>query len=316
MIIEKARPAKWALLGCGAYVAPRHLKAIAATGGELIAAMDPYDSVGILDSYFRECKYFTNFERFDRYLDRLRRNGEGPDWLAVCTPNWLHDAHIRYGLKNGMDVLCEKPLVISPWNLDGLPALEDETGKRVSTVLQLRMHPAVQRLQASLDPARFYEIDLRYVTGRGPWYQYSWKNALGKSGGIAANIGIHFLDMLTWLFGQAHTVRVLERSQERIRGFLGLERAQVSFFLSTSFDDLPASHQEIRGVMPAPVAHRSMKLDGEEVDFSGGFTDLHTLVYEAALAREAPGVEEARTGIELAWKLMHQEVEPQAAERL
>lgn len=293
------------MLGCAGYVAPRHMKAIQATGGELIAAMDPSDSVGILDSYSHTCQFFTNFERFDRHIDRLRRRGEGPDWLAVCTPNWLHEAHVRWGLKNGMNVLCEKPLCVNPENIDGMVVTEKESGKRVVPVLQLRNVPALVHLAKTVNLERTYDVELTYVTGRGPWFGYSWKMDPGKSGGVALNIGVHFLDALVWLFGAAQEVKISDRQANRIVGNLLLDRARVNFLLSTRFSDLPADSDE--------RSYRAMRIDGDVVNLSPGFTDLHTLCYEYALDGMGPGIQDARGGVELAWELMHREVEPQAA---
>lgn len=309
-----SKSTRWAMLGAAGYVAPRHMKAIQATGGELIAAMDPNDSVGVLDSHFRSCKFFTSFEKFYVYLDQLRQQGEGPVWLAVCSPNWLHAAHMSFGLKNGMNVLCEKPLVVAPDNIENIIHLERETGKRVVPVLQLRFIPALvqlkQEIEINKNAGKIHEVDLTYITGRGPWYRFAWKMDQAKSGGIAANIGIHFLDMLWWLFGDVQTIAIFERAPDRIAGFCAFKRATVRWLLSTRFEDLPAETKKRNA-----SAHRSLIIDGREIDFSTGFTDLHTLVYEQALAGQAPRVEEARPGIELAWKLMHQEIEPQAARR-
>lgn len=287
----------FALTGAAGYVAPRHLQAIRDTGNRLVAAVDPHDSVGILDQYFPEAAFFTEVERFDRHLEKLRR---GPEEgrvhaLSVCSPNHLHDAHIRLALRIGADAICEKPLVLNPWNLDVLEELEAEYGRRVWTVLQLRLHPDLvalrQRLQAG--PQRRHQVRLTYVTARGTWYRYSWKGDPQKSGGVATNIGIHLFDLLLWLFGEAQASTVHLAEPERTGGTLALEQADVQWFLSIDEADLPAG---VRGAQPT---FRSITVDGEEVEFSGGFRDLHTRVYEETLAGRGFGIDAARPAIEL-----------------
>ena len=287
----------FALTGLAGYIAPRHLQAIRDTGNRLVAAVDVHDSVGIVDSYFPDAAFFTEFERFDRHLELLRRGPEEDrvDVVTVCTPNHLHDAHIRLALRVGADALCEKPLVLNPWNLDQLEELEGEHGQRVWTVLQLRVHPALQALKAQIeaDPDRRRSVRLTYVTSRGTWYRYSWKGDGAKSGGVPTNIGVHFFDMLQWLFGPAERSEVHVSEPERAAGRLELPGADVEWFLSLDADDLP---EEVRGEKPT---YRSITVDGEEIEFSGGFRDLHTRVYERTLAGDGFGIADARPAIEL-----------------
>lgn len=288
----------FALTGAAGYVAPRHLKAIRDTGNALVAAVDPHDSVGVLDQYFPEAAFFTEFERFDRHLEKLRRGRveERIEYISICSPNNLHDAHIRLALRIGADAICEKPLVINPWNLDALQDLELETGRRVWTVLQLRVHPALVALKARLDaePETRHTVDLRYITSRGPWYRYSWKGSEEKSGGLATNIGVHFFDLLLWLFGGAQTVTVRERNDLRVSGALALARADVQWLLSIDRNDLPP-----RTSSANTPTFRSIIIDGEEIEFSDGFADLHTRVYERTLAGNGFGIADARPAIEL-----------------
>lgn len=294
----------FALIGVAGYVAPRHLKAIHDTGNRLVAALDPHDSVGVLDRYFTEVHFFREFERFDRHLEKLRRGPEGAeiDHVSICSPNYLHDAHVRFALRIGAEALCEKPLVLNPWNLDALEELEEETGGRISTVLQLRVHPALAALREKLlaDPDRRYRVRLTYVTGRGPWYHYSWKGDRERSGGLATNIGIHFFDLLLWLFGDARASEVHVAEPGRTSGFLELARADVSWYLSVDFRDLPFEPEPGRR-----TTFRSITVDGEEVEFSSGFGELHTRIYEETLAGRGFGIPEARPSIELAYRLRH-----------
>jgi UDP-N-acetyl-2-amino-2-deoxyglucuronate dehydrogenase len=300
----------FAITGAGGFVAPRHLRAIRDTGHRIVAALDPKDAVGVLDQFSFDVRFFTEFERFDRFLEKLRRGPEEGrvQWLSVCSPNYLHDAHCRLGLRVGADVLCEKPLVINPWNLDALQQLEAETGRRVWTVLQLRAHPALLELRAKLraePPGTRHEVTLTYVTARGPWYDVSWKGQPEKSGGVPTNIGIHFFDLLVWLFGDPvdHRVHVSER--RRMAGFLELERARVRWFLSVDHADLPTP--------PVPggkTTFRSITVDGTEVEFSEGFTDLHTRVYEETLAGRGFGIDDARQSITLVHALRSAETSP------
>lgn len=294
--------ANFAVIGVGGYIAPRHLKAIRDTGNVLVSAVDPNDSVGVLDQFSLDVRYFREIERFDRHLDKLRRGpAEGRvHWVTVCSPNFLHDAHIRLALRNDANVICEKPLVINPWNLDALQELERETGRRIATVLQLRVHPALLALKEKLDAdsARRREVVLTYVTSRGPWYQVSWKGIEERSGGVATNIGIHFFDLLMWLFGGVRSTQVHVRERDRMSGFIELDRADVRWFLSVTSADLPA---EVRAA-GRPV-HRSITVDEEAVEFTEGFTDLHTRVYERTLAGCGHGVADARPSIELVHRI-------------
>ena len=270
----------FALIGAAGYIAPRHLKAIKETGNNLLAAYDPNDSVGIMDSYFPESSFFTEFERFDRHIEKLSRSGTPLDFISICSPNYLHDAHIRFGLRNGADVICEKPLVLNPWNAEALLETEAETGKKVNTILQLRLHPALQALKQQVEQGRGqHEVDLTYITSRGNWYYTSWKGDVTKSGGIATNIGIHFFDMLTWIFGPLQQQTVHVHTHDRAAGVMQLEKARVRWFLSINADTLPES-----AVQQQKRTFRSITVDGQEVEFSEGFTDLHTRSYEEALA--------------------------------
>lgn len=289
----------FALLGAAGFVAPRHLQAIRATGNRLVAACDPHDAVGILDRYFLDAKFFTEVERFDRHLEKARRLGEADrvHYVSICTPNYLHDAHVRLALRVNAHAICEKPLVINPWNLDQLAELERESAGRVYTVLQLRYLPQLQRLRDEVrDRARRADVVLSYVTRRGPWYRISWKGSEAKSGGLPTNIGVHFFDLLQWIFGAPRTCEVHIAEPERWSGFLELERADVRWYLSTRAADLPAGPD-------GPPAFRSLAIDGEELEFSPGFTDLHTVVYEDVLAGGGFGIEDARPSVELAHRI-------------
>ncbi len=288
---------RFALIGVGGYIAPRHLRAIKETGNVLVAALDPCDSVGILDSYFPDADFFTEFERFDRHLEKLRRKGEGVDYVSICSPNYLHDAHVRFGLRIGADVICEKPLVLNPWNVDGLEEISRETGGRINTILQLRLHPAVKALKtrvAQSPPSKMFDVELTYVTSRGRWYMFSWKGDVKKSGGIANNIGIHFFDMLCDVFGRARRNSVHHYEARKAAGCLELERAKVRWFLSIDANDLPT-----RSADGSPRTYRSITVDGEEVEFSRGFDDLHTESYREILAGRGFGPEVVRPSIEI-----------------
>ncbi len=293
----------FAIIGVGGYIAPRHLKAIRDTGNHLVAAVDPKDSVGILDSYSFDVAFFTEIERFDRHLEKLRR---GPaenrvHYISICSPNYLHDAHCRLALRVGADAICEKPLVINPWNLDALQELEHETGRRINTVLQLRVHPKLLELREKLQaesPGHQHDVQLTYVTARGVWYHVSWKGSAERSGGIATNIGIHFFDLLLWLFGPAGESRVYYADPQRMCGFLELERAQVRWFLSVDHHDLPFPAEPGKR-----STYRSITIDGQELEFTEGFTDLHTRVYEQTLAGQGFGIEDARPSISLVYRI-------------
>jgi UDP-N-acetyl-2-amino-2-deoxyglucuronate dehydrogenase len=288
---------KFAMLGAAGFVAPRHMKAIHDTGNVLVAACDPYDGVGILDRYFPDCRFFTEVERFDRHLEKLRRRDEPIDYISICSPNYLHDAHCRLAMRVGAHALCEKPLVISPWNLEQLAQIESEAGRRVYTVLQLRLHPEVIRLKAELDaqsPRQRADVELTYVTRRGPWYHQSWKGNVEKSGSLAMNIGIHFFDLLIHLFGQPQQSAVHLRQPERLSGVLELEWARVRWFLSIDAGDLPEGY-----LAAGKHAYRAMTMNGQDIDFSEGFEALHTRVYQDVLAGGGFGIEDARPSIQL-----------------
>lgn len=296
-------PQNFALVGAAGYIAPRHLKAIADTGNRLVAATDPHDAVGILDRFTFDVRFFPEVERFDRHLDKLRR---GPEenrvhWVSVCSPNYLHDAHIRIALRNGANVICEKPLVINPWNLDGLEELERETGRSVCTVLQLRTHPALIALKDKLaaeSTGRKREVVLTYITSRGPWYHASWKGQEDRSGGVATNVGIHFFDLLMWLFGGVQNTELHLCEKSRMAGYIELEHANVQWFLSVDAEDLPVSARTL-----GRTTYRSIAIDGEEVEFTEGFTDLHTRVYELALAGNGFSIADARPSIALVHRI-------------
>ena len=287
----------FALIGAAGYIAPRHMQAIAATGNRLVAALDPSDSVGVIDSWFPESAFFTEFERFDRHVDKLRRTGgaERVDYVSICSPNYLHDSHIRFALRSDAHAICEKPLVLNPWNIDGLTEAEAASGRTVSTILQLRVHPSILALRERFAEAgeRKHEVDLTYVTARGRWYAYSWKGDEKKSGGIATNIGVHFFDMLHFLFGALQDNRVHLYEPTRAAGFLEFERARVRWFLSVEADDLPEAPRAA-----GQRTFRSIAIDGEEIEFSGGFADLHTRSYELILAGGGFGLETSRCAIE------------------
>ena len=287
----------FALIGAGGYIAPRHMKAIKETGNNLIAALDKHDSVGILDNYFPEADFFTEFERFDRHLEKLKRQGTHIDYVTICSPNYLHDAHIRFGLRLGADVICEKPLVLNPWNADALMEMEKETGKKVYTILQLRLHPAIIALREKIAKGlkdKKYKIDLKYITSRGHWYNVSWKGDIQKSGGIATNIGIHFFDMLLWIFGDVKNNEVYKHDKNTAAGKLVLDKAEVNWFLSIDAKDLP---KEIAA--GGKRIFRSITIDGDEFEFSDGFTDLHNHSYEEILRGNGFPIEETKRSIQL-----------------
>lgn len=293
----------FALVGAAGYIAPRHMKAISDVGGTLVAAVDPKDSVGVIDSHFPDARFFTEIERFDRHLEKLRRQGDeqAVRYVAICSPNYLHDAHIRLALRVKADAICEKPLVINPWNLEALQDLEEETGRRVWTVLQMRLLPALQEVRAAVQATQRgpkAEVELRYITRRGQWYQVSWKGDEARSGGLSMNIGVHLFDMLQWIFGPAESVKVSVRQPERVAGVLELERARVRWFLSVSADDLP---EEARA--KGRFAWRTLRMDGQEIEFSDGFTDLHTRTYREILAGRGFTIGDTRPAIELVHKI-------------
>jgi UDP-N-acetyl-2-amino-2-deoxyglucuronate dehydrogenase len=301
----------FALIGAAGYVAPRHMKAIKDTGNRIVAAADPSDSVGILDSYDPAVRYFPEIERFDRHLEKLRRGQEEDrvHYVSICSPNYLHDAHVRLALRIDADAICEKPLVIKPWNLDYLSKLEEESGRRVNTVLQLRVHPSLialkQQLDRETDRAR-HQVVLTYVAGRGSWYDVSWKGIEERSGGVAMNIGVHFFDLLLWLFGEPDKVEVHVREPRRMGGFLELKKADVRWFLSVNMEDLPFAPEP-----GAKTTFRSITMDGQEVEFTKGFTDLHTRVYERTLAGNGFSIEDARPSVELVHRIRQTDITAQ-----
>ncbi len=285
----------FALIGAAGYVAPRHMKAIKDTGNNLVAALDKHDNVGILDSYFPDTAFFTEFERFDRHIDKLRRRKMPIDYISICTPNYLHDAHIRFALRQQADSICEKPLVLNPWNVDALQEFEQEYGKHIYTILQLRLHPEIIALKHKVKGAsQKHQVDLTYITSRGSWYYSSWKGDLNKSGGIATNIGIHFFDVLIWIFGAVIKSTVHTQTHDRAAGMLELETASVRWFLSIDESTLP---DEVR--KKSERTYRSISVDGEEVEFSTGFGELHTESYRQILKGNGFGLTQARDSIEL-----------------
>lgn len=297
--------ARFALVGAAGYIAPRHMKAIKDTDNILVAAYDPNDSVGIIDSYFPDADFFTEFERFDRHVEKLRRSGQPVDYVSICSPNYLHDAHIRFALRNSAHAICEKPIVLNPWNLDALEEIELETSKRVYTILQLRLHPSIIALKEKVSqyagPAM--DVELTYITSRGSWYHHSWKGDVSKSGGIATNIGVHFFDMLSWVFGESGAsgnssgqweVTVDRLEKDVASGMLHLPKANVKWMLSINADHLP-DEQKAKGQR----TYRSIKVEGAEIEFSEGFTDLHTRSYQKILEGEGFRLSDARTSIEI-----------------
>ena len=291
----------FALLGAAGYIAPRHMQAIKETGNDLVAALDPYDGIGIMDSNFPQASFFTEFERFDRFVDKWHREEEKRiDYISIATPNYLHDAHIRFALKSGCDAICEKPLVLNPHNLDQLKVIENETGKKVNTILQLRLHPSIIALKEKVskeleqNPNKVYDIDLTYLTSRGKWYFVSWKGDEAKSGGIASNIGVHFYDMLSWIFGEVKENIVHIKTPDANSGTLVLKNANVRWFLSVNYDYIP---EEVKA--QGQSTFRSITVDGDEIEFSGGFKDLHTTSYEEILKGNGFGLDDAYGSIDI-----------------
>jgi UDP-N-acetyl-2-amino-2-deoxyglucuronate dehydrogenase len=304
---EKQDQKNFALIGAAGYIAPRHMRAIKDTGNNLIAALDPFDSVGVIDSYFPQADFFIETERFDRHLDKLRRSGNGHvDFVSICSPNYLHDAHIRLALRNEAHAICEKPLLLNPWNLEGLEEIEKETGKRIYNILQLRHHPTIINLKKRIDSLpddKIHDIQLTYITSRGNWYYYSWKGNILKSGGMVTNIGIHFFDMLSWIFGGVEKSTLHLMDKNKASGVLQLKKANISWFLSLDKNDLPA-----KAVEKNQPTYRSILIDEEEIEFSGGFTDLHTVSYQEILDGKGYGLSAARQSIEIAHKIRNQEI--------
>jgi UDP-N-acetyl-2-amino-2-deoxyglucuronate dehydrogenase len=299
-------PIRFALVGAAGYIAPRHMKAIKDTGNVLVSAVDKYDSIGIIDSYFPDADFFIETERFDRHLDKLRRKeGKKIDYVAICSPNYLHDAHIRLALRNEAHAICEKPLVLNPWNVDTLQEIEEEMGKNINVILQLRLHPAIQALQQAIANGpedKVYDIDLTYITSRGLWYFMSWKGDLQKSGGVATNIGIHFFDMLTMIFGGVKQNTVHYQDERSSAGFLHLEKARVRWFLSLDYNALPEVAKA-----KGQRTFRSITIEGKEIEFSGGFTELHTESYKKILRGEGYRVADARPSIDIVYAIRNAE---------
>jgi len=298
-MIKDGQVLNFALIGAAGYIAPRHMRAIKDTHNQLIAALDPFDSVGIIDGFFPDAQFFTEPERFDRHLDKLRRKGTGKvDYVSICSPNYLHDAHIRMALRNDAHAICEKPLVLNPWNIDALQEIEKESEKKIYTILQLRHHPAIIKLKEKIEQEsrsdKKYDIELQYITSRGAWYHHSWKGNIEKSGGVATNIGIHFFDMLTWIFGDCQQNLVHESTHDHAIGRLELQRANVNWLLSINRNHLPEEAWS-KGL----TTYRNITVDGEEIEFSGGFTDLHTTSYQHILNGTGFGIEESRKSIQI-----------------
>lgn len=291
----------FALIGLAGFIAPRHLKAIKDTNNNLVAALDKFDSVGIMDSFFPHADFFTEFERFDRHIDKLRRNNTKIDYVSICSPNYLHDSHIRFALRNQANAICEKPLVLNPWNIDSLVEIEKETGKKVYNVLQLRLHPAIIALREKVKNGpqdKVYDVDLSYITSRGNWYHTSWKGDVSKSGGVATNIGVHFFDMLTWIFGPVKESIVHVAKDDKVAGYFMLEMARVRWFLSIDANDLPV---DIKA--KGQRTYRSITMDNSEIEFSEGFTDLHTKTYEHILGGNGFGLLEAKNAIQTVYTI-------------
>ena len=293
------------LIGVAGYIAVRHLAAIKQTGNNLLASLDPFDSVGIIDSYFPDSDFFVEFERFDRHFEKLKRSGIKINYVSICSPNFLHDSHIRFALRHQADAICEKPIVLNPWNIDALQEIEKETGKKVYTVLQLRLHPSIIALKERIMKEKKdqkHNIDLTYITSRGNWYKFSWKGDLQKSGGVATNIGIHFFDLLSWVFGdtQENYVHLLE--EDKAAGYLELENARIRWFLSIDYNDLP---EEIK--QKGQRTYRSILVEGNEIEFSGGFNDLHTKTYRQILAGGGYGLDDARNSVQTVYEIRNSE---------
>ncbi|MDH7445053.1 Gfo/Idh/MocA family protein [Aquimarina sp. 2201CG14-23] len=299
----------FAIMGVGGYIAPRHLKAIKDTDNNLIAALDKFDSVGIIDSYFPESHFFVEFERFDRHIEKLkRRRNIQLDYVSICTPNYLHDSHIRMALRRGASAICEKPLVLNPWNIDALVEIEKESEGKVNTILQLRLHPSIIALKEKVDKGpkdKIYDFDLTYLTSRGNWYHASWKGDVSKSGGIATNIGVHFYDMLSWVFGEVKQNKVHVLTDDSASGYLEFEKARVRWFLSINYDNIPDDIKE-----QGKRTYRSITIDNEEIEFSTGFTELHTRSYEGILEGNGYGLMDAKTSIQIVHDIRNAEITP------
>jgi len=302
----------FALIGAAGYVAVRHLRAMQEVGGELKVALDPSDSVGILDSFFPDARFFVEYERFDRHIDKLRRSGERIEYMSICSPNYLHDSHIRFALRSDAHAICEKPLVLNPWNIDGLAEMEATTGRKINTILQLRLHPAIIALRERIANGggdMIHDVDLTYITSRGQWYYASWKGDERKSGGIATNIGIHFFDMLSFVFGDLKENVVHYREVDCAAGYLEYERARVRWFLSVNRRDVP------KNLPDGQRTFRSITVDGDEIEFSDGFTDLHTLSYQKILRDEGFTIDDARPSIETVARIRSTDLHPEKRDR-
>ena len=298
---QKDNKKNFALIGVAGYIAPRHLRAIKDTGNNLLASLDPNDSVGLIDSYFPDSPFFVEFERFDRHIDKQKRNGIQLDYASICSPNYLHDSHIRFALRSGADAICEKPLVLNPWNVDALSEIEKESGKKIYNILQLRLHPSIIALKKKVDEGpkdKIYDIELSYITSRGKWYYISWKGDLQKSGGIATNIGVHFFDMLLWIFGGVKHNAVNKMEVNKAAGYLELERARVKWYLSLDHNDIPQNIKET-----GQRTYRSITIDGDEIEFSGGFTDLHTASYNHILSGKGYGIYDSKAAIDTVYTI-------------
>jgi UDP-N-acetyl-2-amino-2-deoxyglucuronate dehydrogenase len=294
-------PKNFGIIGVAGYIAAKHLHAIKETGNNLLASLDKFDSVGRIDSYFPESDFFVEFERFDRHFDKLKRTGTKIDYVSICSPNYLHDSHIRFALRQQAEAICEKPIVLNPWNIDALQEIENETGRKIYTVLQLRLHPKILELRDKIrngPKGKIYDIDMTYITSRGNWYSISWKGDIQKSGGVATNIGIHFFDMLSWIFGDTRKNIVHISEPHKAAGYLELENARVRWFLSLDYDDIPVKSKEA-----GKRTFRTITVDGEEIEFSEGFADLHTLTYKEILAGRGFGLKEARQSVEIAYTI-------------
>jgi UDP-N-acetyl-2-amino-2-deoxyglucuronate dehydrogenase len=300
-------PKNFGLIGVAGYIAVRHLKAIKDTGNNLLASLDKFDCVGLIDNYFPQSDFFVEFERFDRHFDKLKRTGTKIDYVSICSPNYLHDSHIRFALRHGADAICEKPIVLNPWNIDALQEIENETGRNIYTVLQTRLHPRIIELKNKISSGpknKIYDIDLTYITSRGNWYYISWKGDIQKSGGVATNIGIHFFDMLSWIFGSVKKNVVHMSLPNKSAGYLELENARVRWFLSIDANDLPPAATE-----KGKRTFRSVTVDNEEIEFSEGFTELHTLTYKEILAGRGFGLKDARQSVEIAYTIRNSKPE-------
>lgn len=294
-------PKNFGMIGVAGYIAVRHLKAIKETGNNLLASLDKFDSVGLIDSFFPESDFFVEFERFDRHIDKLKRNGTKIDYVSICSPNYLHDSHIRFALRHHAEAICEKPIALNPWNIDALQEIENETGHKIYTILQLRLHPKIIELREKIlngPKGKIYDIDMSYITSRGNWYYISWKGDIQKSGGVATNIGIHFFDMLSWIFGDVKNNVVHLSEPDKAAGYLELENARVRWFLSIDYNDIPDSVKKT-----GKRTFRSITVEGEEIEFSEGFADLHTETYKEILAGRGFGLKDARQSVDIAYTI-------------